>query len=254
MRDLPKGVYEYKLTDGSTQYEFKTWAGGSMDIQKKGFATPREAEYARHVAVYGHHWENMPQDLDGFFGFVYEMEEISTGRKYIGSKQLLFWDGPRGGYKCTDPGDEWFDDTLWKESDWAFYTSSSKPIAKRIEDSPWKFRYKVLTMCTNKLDLHLCEIGEQISRNVLEATDEHGNYLYLNENILGVEYRPPVPKDKLKVSIEETKRAVRDYYLRPVACERCGSLLPFGQTRCPNAPLFGDGDCNETYGTSPNTA
>lgn len=191
------------------------------------------ASYDRTVDAMQHHWMGMPEDISKYFGFVYKMTSRETGQQYIGSKQFLFWDGPRGGYKCTTPTDkEFFDRSLWRHSDWPLYTSSSKVVNGMIGDEPWKFEYEVLHLANSKLDLHLLEIKEHVDRNVLEALNEEGKYQYLNENIMGVEYRPPVPRAELYAAKAEAEKKLRDYYLRPNVCKECGKAIPYGAHKC----------------------
>ena len=208
--------------------------------------TIEEAEYVQITTEKDHHWLGMPEVIpESAFGFTYRMTHKETGQQYLGAKQLYFWDGPVGGYKCSDPSDEEFDKELWKESDWKLYTSSSKVINKMINEEPWRFHYEVIELHRNKLDLFYSELKTQIELDVLHATDADGNYVYLNANIMGVEYRPAVPKAALKVVRLASQKAMRDYYLKPTLCEACGSVLPFGETQCPKQPMFGKGDCNE---------
>ena len=247
-RDLPKGVY---LDKGTGRFEAQVWKRNNGKVMSVGvYDTPAEAKYMRKLALDGHHWDLMPEDRQENFGFIYQMTHRATGKLYIGSKQFHFWDGPVGGWKCTDPNvDEW-DASLWKDSDWHSYKSSATDVAKDASETPWAWEYKVLSLHKNKLSLNLAEVHMQIERGVLTTTDANGDYLYLNGNIMGKAYRPPVPIEKLRAMREDSKAALRDYYLKPTLCTKCGTMLPFGETRCPQAPLFGDGDCNGSHKTN----
>lgn len=231
---LPLGVTKYTLANGDIRFCWRGWDANNDKIPGKwGYEDPHQASYDRSIALYGHHWEDMPKEIDNYFGFVYTMTDRETGKIYIGSKQFMFWNGPRGGYKCTTPMDkEFFDPTLWVPSDWPQYTSSSRLVNKMASQRPWSFEYKVLHLAKSKLELHLLEIQEQVDRNVLQALDEDGEYVYLNENIMGVEYRPPVPRGQLYAAKAEAERQVRDYYLRPEVCSKCNRILPYGETKC----------------------
>ena len=246
-RDLPTGVY---LDTRNGRYEAQVWKRNGKPKSIGVFDTPEEASYVRKCKLDGNHWELMPEERQEYFGFVYQMTHKETGKLYIGSKQFHFWDGPVGGYKCTDPNVEEWDPTLWKDSDWHQYKSSATDIAAAAKVAPWEWEYKVLSLHKNKLSLNLAEVHMQIERGVLTTTDANGDYLYLNGNIMGKEYRPPVPIEKLRAMREDSKQALRDYYLKPTLCTSCGMVLPFGETRCPQAPLFGDGDCNGTNKTN----
>lgn len=235
--------YVYKRPWG--KYEAKIHLGGGKLEYVGIYETRAEAEYQQIMAERGHHWQGMPKVVpDDVFGFTYCMTHKETGRMYLGAKQLFFWSGPRGGYKCSDPRDPEFDKTLWIESDWRTYTGSSKTVKGIVEkEGPQAFYYDVTKLHHNKLELFHGELEEQLEADVLNATDDNGDYVYLNEQVMGVEYRPIVPRAKLRLVRESSQQAVRDYYLRPNVCDDCGTVIPFGQSRCTNAPMFGNGGC-----------
>jgi len=210
------------------------------------YATAAEAHYAQITTERGHHWEGMPAIVpDDVFGFTYVMTHRETGRMYLGAKQLYFWAGPTGGWKVSDPRDPEFDKSLWVASDWKEYCGSSKVVKKIItKEGPHAFTYEVTKLHHDKLSLFHGELVEQMEADVLHATDEDGNYIYLNEQIMGVEYRPKVPRIKLLKARDESAKAVREYYLNPRLCEDCGVVIPYGETQCPGAPVFGNGGCN----------
>lgn len=240
-----KGVTGYETSKG-TRYRYRRWTvGGKFLKGKAGYKTPEEANYARRVVQYGHHWEGMAEDREDFFGFTYCITERATGKKYLGAKQFFYWDGPVRGYKCTDPRDSDWDSSLWRDGEWAKYVSSSKVLQGIIGDRPHLFQFEVVRMHHNKLDLFHAELTQQIEADVLNAVDADGNYIYFNEQIMGVEYRPPVPKAKLKAAREAAETKVRDYYLRPNVCGGCGEVIPYGERQCPSSALFGNGGCDE---------
>lgn len=242
-----KGVYGYETAKG-TRYIWETWNKGVNNKRtggKAGYVDPLQAAYDRRVFKRGHHWQGMPKSLDDFFGFTYRITEKATGRMYLGAKQFYYWDGPVRGYKCTDPRDPDWDISLWRDGEWQTYQSSSKPIHKLINEKPWLFEFEVVRLHHNKLDLFHAELEQQIEADVLNTVDDNGDYVYLNEQIMGVEYRPPVPKARLRAAKEAAETKVRDYYLRPSVCDDCGEVIPYGERRCPSAALFGNGGCNE---------
>ena len=241
-----KGVYSYETKGGNTLYRYKRWNKGKNNFLpgRSSFKTAEECDYARRIAHYGHHWHGMAEDREDFFGFTYTITDRRTGMQYLGAKQFYYWGGPVRGYKCTDPSDEDWDPTLWKSGEWKEYTSSSKVVANLIGEEPWNFEFRVNRMHKCKLDLFKAELDEQIEADVLNAVDANGNYTYLNEQIMGVEYRPPVPKAKLRAAKEAGLKAAKEYYLRPNVCE-CGEVIPFGETQCTNAPVFGSDEGHE---------
>jgi hypothetical protein len=69
--------------------------------------------------------EDMPENT---FGFIYEVEHIPTGRKYLGKKVLQFTRKlpPLKGYKRKRTG--------VKESDWKDYYGSQAEIKKLVKE------------------------------------------------------------------------------------------------------------------------
>ena len=248
-RTLPKGIARRFRADGTPCYLWQVWTKarkGKVEFPHMGIVdTVEEAVYRRRLAMYGHHWEHMPEDREEYFGFTYRMTDLRTGQMYLGAKQFYYWDGPVKGYKCTDPMDQDWDESLWRDGEWRQYTSSSKPVNALISDEPWNFKFEVVQLHRNKLKLFHAELTEQIEADVLNAVDEDGNYVYLNEQIMGVEYRPVIPKAKLREARALAEEKVKEYYLRPVLCEDCGNVIPYGERVCPGKPVFGNGGCNE---------
>jgi len=209
------------------------------------YATVAEAHYAQITEEHGHHWEGMPTVIpDDIFGFTYKMTHRATGRMYLGAKQLYFWDGPTGGWKVSDPRDPEFDRELWVESDWRDYCGSSKITKAMVaKEGPHAFTYEITQLHHDKLGIFHGELVEQMEADVLNAVDEDGNYVYLNEQIMGVEYRPKAPRAKVLQMRDSSAQDMRNYYLNPRLCEDCGSVIPFGESQCPGKPVFGNGGC-----------
>lgn len=231
-RKLPLGVYPAPRGEGWSVMDWEK--GGKLKYYKK-FDNIREATYERLLWTQGHHWnitEDIPKDA---FGFIYKVTNLNTGKMYIGSKQFYYWNGPVGGYKCTDPSDEWWDPLAWRPGMWEKYTSSSDDLNIEIlKGSIYDYKFDILELCQDKLELHLAEVRHMMKRDVLEATDEHGNWLYYNKNIAGKIFRPPFSMSDAKEMIEQSKEDMRNYYLKPNRCEECDDVLPFGKMgTCP---------------------
>jgi hypothetical protein len=202
------------------------------------FTTIREASYMSKLKMDGHHWEGMiPNAMEKYFGFTYLITHRESGRAYVGKKQFYLWDGPVGGFKCTDPMDEWWDPLAWKENAWCGYVGSSEELLLEVhKGEKWDYTYEVLGYAKNKLALHLSEVGEQIQRDVLEAVDDKGAYLYYNKNIAGMLFRAPFKKRELIVTRESTVEEARLYYLKPLMCF-CGTIIPFRHRKCTKCGL-----------------
>jgi len=231
-KELPKGVYARGTKKPSYQGVF--WARKGRLVAVGTFTTPEEAEYKRKVAEYGHHWDNLdPEISKDAFGFIYKMTNKATGKMYIGKKQFYHWNGPVGGFKATNPTDEWWDSKAWKGSEWETYMSSSvEVLSAAVKGNPWDFTYEVIDYGTDKLDLHIAEVNHQMEEDVLERLDKDGEFLYYNKNVAGMLFRPPFKKAELSKVKETTVEAMRNYYLKPLICLSCGSVIPYGDTKC----------------------
>lgn len=106
------------------------------------------------------------------FGFVYEITNTVTGKKYIGKKQCVskIKRKPLKGRKNKR--------IEIKESDWREYTSSSTELNADIEKyGKEKFIFKVLRTCGSKWELAYFEISEQINKNVLMRDDYYNGII-----------------------------------------------------------------------------
>ena len=95
-----------------------------------------------------------------YYGFVYEIENLLSGRKYIGKK--FFWsikrkqvNKKRKSYKV--------------ESDWKEYWSSSDELKRDVETlGRENFKRTIIHLCLNKGTANYLEAKEQFTRSVLE--------------------------------------------------------------------------------------
>jgi len=121
--------------------------------------------------------EDMPK---GTFGFIYEVQHIPTGRKYIGKKVLQFNRTlpPLKGTKRKRK--------VVKESDWKTYYGSHKEIKDLIKENKQdEFRREILMYVPSKKLLTYYETKFLFIKEVLEP---NGNS-YINDNILAKFYR-----------------------------------------------------------------
>ena len=139
-------------------------------------------------------WENMPDDADlsDLAGFVYLIEHVTTGRRYIGSK--MFWTyrikkvkGRRKRQKV--------------ESNWRKYKSSSKIIIEEIKrDGAEQFKFTILKSYPRRWDVHYWETAVQFQNNVLHQLGEDGTPVFYNESIAGKYYRRNVQFDNIETN------------------------------------------------------
>jgi hypothetical protein len=106
------------------------------------------------------------------FGFIYEISNTITGKKYIGKKQCFsrIKRKPLKGKKRKRIDS--------KESDWKTYTSSSNDLNEEIKKyGKDKFTFKILITCDSKWALAYFEIKEQIEKDVLFRDDYHNGII-----------------------------------------------------------------------------
>jgi len=120
------------------------------------------------------HWllqENITMNEDTF-GFIYEITNTVTGKKYIGRKQC------RSKLKRKPLKGKTRNRIDYKESDWREYTSSSNELNSDIgKIGKDKFVFKILKACGSKWELAYFEISEQIARGVLLSDDYYNGII-----------------------------------------------------------------------------
>lgn len=110
--------------------------------------------------------------LKQFQGFVYEIEELSTGKKYIGKK--FFWSQrklpPLKGQKRK---------RIKKvQSDWKKYHGSSEELKTLVEDNGSdNYKRTILRLCVTKGDCSYYEAKEQFLRDVLVRDDYYNEFI-----------------------------------------------------------------------------
>lgn len=114
------------------------------------------------------HWTHGEKPKpDEAFGFVYEITNKKTGRKYIGKKQYRFKRGKR-----------------WIPSDWKTYTGSSESLNRDIESfGKRNFTFRILSHHKSKSALAYAEVKTIILSNALLSDD------YYNYSISGIRFK-----------------------------------------------------------------
>mgnify|MGYP001482890123 CR=1 FL=1 len=112
-------------------------------------------------------------DPADYFGFIYEIEQKSTGKAYIGKKHFRFKRKKTKSNKSRT-----------KDSDWKDYTSSSELVQDLIEEFGIDdFDFRILLLCTGKCMLGYEEESMQRARDVLRARLPNGELKYFNRTI-----------------------------------------------------------------------
>lgn len=120
-------------------------------------------------------WENVPEDIDDWYGFIYLIINKITNQKYIGRKYFhTYKKGKR-----------------YKESDWTTYTSSSKEVNEDIKRLGIdNFSFLILAVFKTRQEVNYAEVEEQVKRNVLKSLLPDGSFEYYNQNIMSKFFRP----------------------------------------------------------------
>ena len=125
--------------------------------------------------VYENPWlcEGKPfttDDIGDFFGFVYRITNLQTGKKYIGRKYFYQFRKPRGKSRKVK-----------SESDWKkYYGSSDELNANRKSLGNECFKREIISLHNTKGWVNYEETRQLFLNNVL-SEDEN----YYNSNILG---------------------------------------------------------------------
>ena len=130
--------------------------------------------------VYENPWlyEGKPftsDDIGDFFGFVYRITNLQSGKQYIGRKYFQQKRKPRGGKR-----------RVTSESDWKkYYGSSNELSADRKLLGNAAFKREILSLHTRLGDVNFEETKQLFLHNVLTETLDGKTPLYYNSNILG---------------------------------------------------------------------
>ncbi len=130
--------------------------------------------------VYENPWlyEGKPftsDDIGEFFGFVYRITNLQSGRKYIGRKYFWSKRKPRGGKR-----------RVTSESDWKrYYGSSDELKADRKLLGNDLFKREIISLHTTLGKVNYEETRQLFLHNVLTETLDGKTPLYYNSNILG---------------------------------------------------------------------
>ena len=114
-------------------------------------------------------------DIDDFFGFVYCITNLQTGKKYIGRKYFTQRRKPRGGKR-----------KVTTESDWKRYYGSSAELKADIKKFGHSiFRREIISLHKTLGKVNYEETKQLFLNNVLMEALDDGTPAYYNSNILG---------------------------------------------------------------------
>lgn len=112
-----------------------------------------------------------PEELDPkkIYGFVYLIENLENGKKYIG-KKFLFASKTRQVNKKKK--------RYKAESDWRDYYGSSETLLEDVQKlGKDKFRRTILHLCATKAECGYLEAKEQFDRNVLLSEEYYNSWI-----------------------------------------------------------------------------
>ena len=114
-------------------------------------------------------------DINDFFGFVYRITNLTTGKQYIGRKYFTQRRKPRGGKR-----------KVTSESDWKRYYGSSKELKDDVKKFGRSiFRREIISLHKTLGKVNYEETKQLFVNNVLMESLDDGTPAYYNSNILG---------------------------------------------------------------------
>ena len=120
-------------------------------------------------------------DINSFFGFVYRITNLQTGKQYIGRKYFVQKRKPRSGKSKR---------RVTSESDWKKYYGSSPELKADVKQfGRENFKREILSLHESLGKVNYEEPKQLFINNVLQETLGDGSPKFYNSNILGRYYR-----------------------------------------------------------------
>ena len=120
-------------------------------------------------------------DINDFFGFVYRITNLQTGKQYIGRKYFTQRRKPRSGTRKR---------RVTSESDWKAYYGSSPELKTDVKSfGKSNFRREIISLHATKGKVNYEETRQLFLNNVLTESLDDGTPAYYNSNVLGRYYR-----------------------------------------------------------------
>ena len=114
-------------------------------------------------------------DINDFFGYVYCITNLQSGKKYIGRKYFTQRRKPRGGKR-----------RVTSESDWKKYYGSSPELKADVKDfGKLNFKREIISLHKTLGKVNYEETKQLFLNNVLSESLDNGEPAYYNSNILG---------------------------------------------------------------------
>ena len=117
----------------------------------------------------------LSENIDDYFGFVYCITNLCSGKRYIGRKYFWQHRKPRGKSRRVK-----------SESDWKRYYGSSKELADDVAtQGKISFKRDILSLHKSKGLTNFEETRQLFLNNVLTEAMSDGTPAFYNSNILG---------------------------------------------------------------------
>ena len=118
------------------------------------------------------HWTSRTEVPEDFFGFVYLITNLDSGKKYVGKKQAKCKRklAPLKGKKRKR--------IVEKETDWKTYSGSSASLLEDMETLGKNyFKHEIIKFCGSKWELAYYELKEQMDREVIMKEDYYNGII-----------------------------------------------------------------------------
>ena len=129
-------------------------------------------------------YEGKPLDIipENCYGYVYQIEHISTGKKYIGRKYFTQAGQKRVKGKVKK---------IRKESNWKDYYGSSKSLLEDIKiHGKAAFKRNILALCSTRGECNYLEAKYQFDQDVLRSPEFYNDWISIKI------HRASVPTNK----------------------------------------------------------
>jgi len=116
------------------------------------------------------YYNGVPFDDDGTsFGFVYLIENLITGKKYIGRKYFS-----KAGYKQVNGKRK----KIRKASDWETYYGSNETLKREVTElGAHNFRRTILYLCKSRSECSYFETREIFTRDALLSENYYNDWV-----------------------------------------------------------------------------
>jgi len=116
-----------------------------------------------------HYNGDLFEDPQNYYGFVYEIENLTTGKKYIGRKYFT-----QAGYKTVKGKRK----KIRKESNWLDYYGSNKTLQEDVDKyGKDNFKRTILKLCKSRGNVNYWEAKYQFELSVLESDDYYNDWI-----------------------------------------------------------------------------